>query len=73
MSGFLSYSSGYLEDPSATGSCSYCKYSSGNEYLSSIEYNDAYIGWRNVGITVIWVLAFWGFCVAAFAWRSRKG
>lgn len=52
--------------------CRYCGYANGNEYLQTLDITDSYIGWRNIGITALWVFAFWGFTVGAMAWRGRK-
>lgn len=72
MANFINNGAGYLSDPTSTGECQYCPYSSGNEYLETLGITSSVIGWRNVGITAIWVFAFWGFTVAAFGWRNRK-
>jgi hypothetical protein len=72
LSDFLATAAGYVDNPDANADCRYCGYANGNEYLRTLNINDSYIGWRNIGITALWVMAFWGFTVGAMAWRSRK-
>lgn len=69
---FFTYAAGYVVDPSATSDCQYCPLRSGNEYLESLNLGASYVGWRNIGITAIWVFAFWGFTILAFGFRNRK-
>lgn len=46
---FVKRVGGYLLEPNATSSCSYCRYRVGDEYLSTVEINISQ-KWRNVGI-----------------------
>jgi hypothetical protein len=48
MASFLSSNAGYVSDPSANGSCSYCPYSTGAEYAKTFNINEAYYPWRDV-------------------------
>jgi ABC-type multidrug transport system permease subunit len=64
---------GYLEDPSATGSCNYCQYSRGNDFY------EARIGWsfsnrwRDMGILcAYWVFNIMAFSTFVFLFRKAK-
>jgi ABC-type multidrug transport system ATPase subunit len=48
MADFLSSHGGYLVDPQAKDSCSYCKYSSGGDYAKTFNLNANFYGWRGV-------------------------
>lgn len=48
MADFLSAEAGYVVDPSSTTSCQYCPYSSGADYLRTLNINERYYGWRDV-------------------------
>lgn len=45
---FLNSSGGYLNNPNATSSCQYCKYTVGDDYLDTINVKFSH-RWRNVG------------------------
>jgi len=38
-----------------------------------LDVTDSFIGWRDIGITALWVMAFWGFTIAGMWWRNRRG
>lgn len=48
MESFLAEQAGYLVDPSSTSSCAYCEYSTGADYLRTLNINARYYGWRDV-------------------------
>ena len=50
MADFLSENAGYITDSDATGSCSYCPYSTGADYARTFNLNEEYYGWRDVSI-----------------------
>lgn len=52
MADFLSTGTGYVKDPAATGSCSYCQYSTGAEYAQTFNYKEEYYGWRDVSTSL---------------------
>ncbi|KAI1311781.1 putative ABC multidrug transporter [Xylaria venustula] len=60
MTEFLSHYSGYVTDEGSNTTCSYCPYSSGAEYLKTLNFNERYYGWRDVGITAL-------FCISSYA------
>jgi ABC-type multidrug transport system permease subunit len=48
MAEFLSSNAGYITDPNATGSCSYCPYTTGADYAKTFNMREEYYGWRDV-------------------------
>ena len=48
MADFVAEHGGYLLDPTATDSCSYCAYNTGADYLREMNINEKYYGWRDV-------------------------
>lgn len=48
MSDFLSANPGYLLDANATGTCSFCEYSTGADYAKTFNKLERYYGWRDV-------------------------
>ncbi|PRP75001.1 hypothetical protein PROFUN_07394 [Planoprotostelium fungivorum] len=67
---FLSRATGYVVDPTSTTTCSYCQYSSGQEYYETLDWSLDH-RWRNFGL--MW--AYWAFNIFAgafFVWLFRK-
>lgn len=46
---FLATNTGYISDPENTTMCSYCQYQTGADYMRTLNINNAYYGWRDVG------------------------
>lgn len=53
---FAASAGGYFLDPASTTLCQYCQYSSGDDYLATLNIgsND---GWRNFGIFIAYVIS----------------
>ncbi|KAI1757888.1 putative ABC multidrug transporter [Xylaria castorea] len=60
MAEFLSQYPGYVTDAGNTTMCAYCPYSTGADYLRTLNFNERYYGWRDVGITAL-------FCISSYA------
>ncbi|KAL0937274.1 ABC multidrug transporter [Colletotrichum truncatum] len=60
MAEFLSSEAGYVVDPTNSTSCPYCPYTTGADYLKTMNINNSSYGWRGVGITAL-------FCVSSYA------
>jgi ATP-binding cassette subfamily G (WHITE) protein 2 (SNQ2) len=60
MADFLSSNAGYVLDPNNSTSCEYCEYTTGADYLKTMNINERYYGWRDVGITAL-------FCCSSYA------
>ncbi|CAN6607200.1 protein Snq2p [Trichomonascus vanleenenianus] len=52
---FVKLAGGYLDNPTATTNCSYCRFRTGDEYLASINIQYSY-RWRNVGFFCAFIL-----------------
>lgn len=60
---------GYLEDPNATGSCSYCSFDTTNQFLNRISSSYTH-RWRNFGI--LWAFIIFNAVMAVFLyWLVR--
>jgi ABC-type multidrug transport system ATPase subunit len=46
-----------LVNPDATSACRVCEYRTGSDYLYTLNLKDYYDGWRNIGITVIFIIS----------------
>jgi ABC-type multidrug transport system ATPase subunit/ABC-type multidrug transport system permease subunit len=66
---FLARAPGYLMNPNATTGCQYCPYSTGDDYLATlnIKYSDK---WRNFGIYLAFCISNWAL-VYFFVWACR--
>lgn len=60
MADFLSSNAGYIVDASNSTMCEYCEYTTGADYLKTMNINEKYYGWRDVGITAL-------FCISSYA------
>lgn len=48
LAGFLSSEPGYIVDPGNSTMCAYCPYSTGADYMRTMNINDSSYGWRGV-------------------------
>ncbi|KAK8853032.1 hypothetical protein IAR55_003733 [Kwoniella newhampshirensis] len=69
---FLTYATGYLENPNDTSECHYCGYSKGEEYLASMNLTKHLDGWRDLLITLLFVLTSYGMVFLLLKLRSHK-
>lgn len=66
---FLSQAMGYLINPDASTDCQYCPYSTGDEYLSTLNIK-ASEKWRDFGIFLAFCVSNWAL-VYFFVWSVR--
>ncbi|CAN3353253.1 pleiotropic ABC efflux transporter of multiple drugs Cdr1p [Diutina catenulata] len=69
MQAYMAKAGGYLQDPSATGECSFCQMSSTNQFLQqvSVNYDER---WRNFGL--VWCFVVFNIVAAIFFyWLAR--
>lgn len=71
MADFLSSSAGYIVDPNNSSSCEYCPYSTGADYLRTMNINERYYGWRDVGVTALFCISSYGLVVLMMKLRSK--
>lgn len=72
LSTYLTGSYANLLNPSATSRCEVCQYTRGSDYLSTINLLDYYYGWRDVGITAIFVISSYVLVFALMKLRTKK-
>ncbi len=52
---FISFGIGALYNPNATSNCEYCRFSTGDQYLKTLDMNWSH-RWRNFGLMWVYVL-----------------
>ncbi|KAK9385119.1 ABC-2 type transporter-domain-containing protein [Lipomyces mesembrius] len=57
---------GYLNNPNATSNCEFCKWTVGDQYLSSVDIDYSGQHWRNVGFECAYILFNISFCFVGF-------
>ncbi|KAJ5751441.1 ABC-2 type transporter-domain-containing protein [Penicillium nucicola] len=60
-----------LINPSATAQCQVCQYRSGSDYLYTLNLKDYSNGWRNIGITVIFIISSYATVFAMMKLRTK--
>jgi ABC-type multidrug transport system permease subunit len=60
LSDFIAQGSGYVNNPDATANCEYCPYSVGHEYLQSYNLTRRVYTWRDICLTLLFVLSSYG-------------
>ncbi|KAI0536310.1 putative ABC multidrug transporter [Xylaria digitata] len=71
MAEFLSQYSGYVTNDASTTICSYCPYSTGADYLRTLNFNERYYGWRDVGITALFCISFYALVFLMMCLRTK--
>lgn len=75
-----SYLSSYLQgegsranlvNPAAISNCRVCEYTTGNDYLYTLNLSDYYDGWRDAAICVIFVLSSYGMVYMMMKLRTK--
>jgi ABC-type multidrug transport system permease subunit len=49
---FVTYATGYINNPNATAACEYCGYRTGAEYLATMNITAKIDGWKGILITL---------------------
>jgi len=69
MKSYINTNGGYLQNPDATGNCSFCQISNTDTFLAGVSSHPQYM-WRNFGI--MWVYIFFNIAGAVFIyWLAR--
>ncbi|KAE8322760.1 ABC-2 type transporter-domain-containing protein [Aspergillus sergii] len=71
LSSYLEESDANLVNPEARSECRVCPYTSGGGYLKTINLNDYYFGWRDVGIFVIFIFSSYGLVYLFMKLRTK--
>ncbi|KAB8228243.1 ABC-2 type transporter-domain-containing protein [Aspergillus alliaceus] len=71
VSAYLGESDANLVNPEARSECRVCPYTSGDGYLKTLNLNDYYFGWRDVGIFVIFIFSSYGLVYLFMKLRTK--
>jgi ABC-type multidrug transport system permease subunit len=72
LQGFMSFATGYVNNPNATSDCQYCGYKQGNEYLASMNIFSKMDGWKGILITLLFVFTSYATVFLLLKLRSKK-
>ncbi|KAF2844868.1 multidrug resistance protein CDR2 [Plenodomus tracheiphilus IPT5] len=60
-----------LLNPGATENCQVCRYTTGQDYLITLNLKKEYYGWRNAALTFLFALAFYGLVFGMMKLRTK--
>lgn len=60
-----------LLNPGATENCEVCRYTTGQDYLKTLNLNEEYYGWRNAGLVVLWAGVFYALVFLMMKLRTK--
>ncbi|KAI8942075.1 hypothetical protein NX059_000174 [Plenodomus lindquistii] len=60
-----------LLNPGATENCQVCRYTTGQDYLRTLNLNEEYYGWRNAALVVLWAFTFYGLVFLMMKLRTK--
>ncbi|KAE8143416.1 ABC-2 type transporter-domain-containing protein [Aspergillus pseudotamarii] len=60
-----------LLNPQATAACHVCQYTEGGDYLRTLNLAEKYLGWRNAGIVVVFVVGIYGLVFLMMKLRTK--
>ncbi|KAL4897880.1 ABC-2 type transporter-domain-containing protein [Aspergillus ambiguus] len=60
-----------LTNPDATSACKVCQYTQGSDFLTTLNINDYYYGWRDAGITVIFAISGYALVFGLMKLRTK--
>ncbi|KAJ5351965.1 hypothetical protein N7452_000939 [Penicillium brevicompactum] len=60
-----------LLNPNATENCEVCRYTTGQDYLKTLNLNEEYYGWRNAGLVVMWGGVFYALVFLMMKLRTK--
>ncbi|CAP95463.1 Brefeldin A resistance protein [Penicillium chrysogenum] len=60
-----------LLNPSANADCQVCQYTTGGDYLKSLNLAEEYFGWRNAGLVALFVLGIYGLVFLMMKLRTK--
>ncbi|KAI2709365.1 hypothetical protein DTO039G3_53 [Penicillium roqueforti] len=72
MANFLASQTGYLDDETSTGMCSFCPYSEGSDYAKSFNLQEKYYSWRDTGLTALFCISSYALVFLMMKLRSKK-
>jgi ABC-type multidrug transport system permease subunit len=60
-----------LLNPDDTSSCRVCQYTTGGDYLQTLNLKEEWYGWRNAGIVVVFVFGLYGLVFLMMKLRTK--
>lgn len=60
-----------LTNPDATSQCKVCEYRSGSDFLTTLNINHYYYGWRDAAITVIFAISGYALVFGLMKLRTK--
>jgi ABC-type multidrug transport system permease subunit len=60
-----------LLNPGATENCEVCRYTTGQDYLKTLNLNEEYYGWRDAGLVVLWAGVFYALVFLMMKLRTK--
>jgi ABC-type multidrug transport system permease subunit len=60
-----------LLNPGATSGCKVCEYTTGSDFLQTLNVNHYYYGWRDAGITVIYAISGYALVFGLMKLRTK--
>jgi ABC-type multidrug transport system permease subunit len=61
-----------LLNPNDTSACQVCQYTTGADYLRTLNLDDKYFGWRNAGLVVVFVIGIYGLVYLMMKLRTKQ-
>jgi ABC-type multidrug transport system permease subunit len=72
LANFMTYATGYVNNPDATSECQYCGLSKGSEFLTSLNIHRKMDGWKGILITLLFCITSYAFVFLLLKLRSKK-
>lgn len=61
-----------LLNPNATSGCQVCPYTTGSDYLFGLNIKHDFVGWRDIGITALFVCSSYALVFALMKLRTKR-
>lgn len=61
-----------LLNPNDTANCQVCQYTTGADYLQTLNLTEKYYGWRNAGLVVVFVFGIYGLVFLLMKLRTKQ-
>jgi ABC-type multidrug transport system permease subunit len=61
-----------LLNPNDTAACQVCQYTTGADYLRTLNLDDKHFGWRNAGLVVVFVFGIYGLVYLMMKLRTKQ-
>lgn len=61
-----------LLNPNDTSACQVCQYTTGADWLRTLNLDDKYYGWRNAGLCVVFTFGLYGIVFLLMKLRTKQ-